>query len=145
MKEVYILVKDDVEEPYVYKKGEDPSVPYAFVDYGLKFSNHGDEVTLGHTRYAPGKATKYLTIGDYVSFSNNGNSLIGKIKEETMMEKDAWDWNDTFVITDVECPLHNLEGYEGLKKEYDDFARKRSDISALSIILTDLRCPCCDR
>lgn len=143
MEDVYILVKDNVEEPYVYKKGEDPNVPYAFVDYGLKFSNHGDEVILGHTRYAPGKATKYLTVDDFVAFKDEqGNSFVGKIKSETIVEKDAWDWKDSFVITEVK---KNIDIIEGKEKSYDDCTKLRQDITAVSIILTDLRCPCCDR
>mgnify|MGYP000265307195 CR=1 FL=1 len=136
MKDTFILIKNNVDRPYVYKKGEDPNVPYAIVDYGDKFNDHGKEVELEEARWAPIKMTKYLTIGDRVLINNY---IKGTIKTEKLIDEefDAITWEDEFLITDVFDPLK--------EEKLDDTIKLRKEIVSDQEIIAILRCPNCGR
>lgn len=134
---IYVLKKEGVERPYVYKKGEDQNVPYAIVDYGLHFSKDGEEVLLTETRYAPGKATKYLTVGDPIIVDDVFSAVI---KEELKVDgPDAWSWEDEFTIEVIENLLTQQK--VGITKS----KVQRKQMVSTSIIVTDLQCKCCKR
>lgn len=114
----YILSKKEGQEPYIYIEGEDPNIPYCEVEHGSEFYKDGDVVSVKEIRTVLSKSTKYLEVGDKVTF----NLYSGTILSEKPVSNDEWNYEDEFLIGNITNIITN--------DKIVDLYQKRKDLQS---------------
>lgn len=118
--------------------------PYAkWVKENMEFAD--DEVKVKAQDFS--KKSKHLILGDPVKVKDTNLSdhfLQGNLKEIKYKDKDAWDWEDTFVITNVRKWL-GIDGGKHLFENLPDITALRKQVSYAEKIykLYEIKCSNC--